>query len=274
MGMPGPKNACAREAQIFAEAAVAAGAMIMGVYSRGFTIREKKDHSPVCEADERSEALIVARLEEAFPGMPVVAEEAFASGRVPALSGDFILVDPLDGTREFAKRNGEFTVNIALIRDGAPVCGAVYAPVPGRLWVAAGRAFACTVEPGGKVGPVARMRPIQVRPLGARAPLALVSRSHLNPETEALLRRLGGAEMRQAGSAIKFCLIAEGQGDLYPRIGPTMEWDIAAGDAVLRAAGGMVTKLDGSPLVYGRRDAGFAAPDFVAVGDRNLLDRL
>jgi 3'(2'), 5'-bisphosphate nucleotidase len=261
-------------AMAFARAAVAAGEIVMEVYQRDFAMRAKADASPVCEADERSEALILGRLSQTCPDLPAVAEEAFSRGVAPDLGRAFLLIDPLDGTREFASRNGEFTINIALIRDSAPICGVVYAPAFGRLWVAAGRAFACDLAPGAVVPPLAGMREIRIRPLAGRTPVAAVSRSHLNEETRALMTRLGSGESRAAGSAVKFCLIAEGRADVYPRIGPTMEWDIAAGDAVLRAAGGMVVGLDGAPLRYGRREHGFASPDFVACGDQSLISRL
>lgn len=258
----------------FARVAVAAGEVVMDVYQRGFAMRAKADASPVCEADERSEALILERLAQACPGVPAIAEESFSRGVAPALGRDFLLIDPLDGTREFASRNGEFTVNIALIRDGAPLCGVVYAPAFGRLWIGAGRAYACDVAPGGVTPPLGGMREIRVRPLGEGAPVAAISRSHLNDATRALMARLGAGESRAAGSALKFCMIAEGRADFYPRIGPTMEWDIAAGDAVLRAAGGFVAELDGAPLRYGRAERGFRSPDFVAFGDRKLAARL
>lgn len=274
METPGIDSDIQDLALVFARAAVAAGEVVMDVYQRGFAMRAKADASPVCEADERSEFLIIERLQEAFPAVPVVAEESFSRGVVPELGDDFILVDPLDGTREFASGNGEFTVNIALIHDGAPVCGVVYAPAFGRLWVAAGVAYACEIAPGDVVPPLGAMRPISVRPLEGRAPVASVSRSHLNAQTQALMKRLGAEESRAAGSALKFCLLAEGLADVYPRIGPTMEWDIAAGDAVLRAAGGVVTGLNGAPLRYGRKERGFASPDFVAFGDPSLVTRL
>jgi 3'(2'),5'-bisphosphate nucleotidase len=261
-------------ALVFACAAVAAGALVMDVYQRDFAMRAKADASPVCEADERSETLILERLQDACPGVPVVAEESFSRGVVPQLHGDFILVDPLDGTREFASRNGEFTVNIAMIRDGAPVCGVVYAPAFGRLWIAAGAAYVCDLEPGADVPPLAVMHQLHVRTLAGRAPVAAISRSHLNDATRALMTQLGVADSHAAGSALKFCQVAEGRADVYPRIGPTMEWDIAAGDAVLRAAGGVVTGLDGSALRYGRSKSGFASPDFVAFGDQILIARL
>ncbi|MDB5643525.1 MAG: 3(2),5-bisphosphate nucleotidase [Hyphomicrobiales bacterium] len=274
METPGSDSDLQDLALVFARAAVAAGRLIMDVYHRDFAMRAKADASPVCEADEGSEYLIIERLQEACPAIPVVAEESFSRGVVPQVGGDFILVDPLDGTREFASRNGEFTVNVALIRDGAPVCGVVYAPAFGRLWVAAGAAHACDVAPGGEVPPLGGMRVIKVRPLDGRAPVAAISRSHLNDQTRALMERLGARDSRAAGSALKFCQVAEGRADVYPRIGPTMEWDIAAGDAVLRAAGGVVTGLDGAPLRYGHTDRGFASPDFVAFGDQSLIARL
>ncbi|MDB5651138.1 MAG: 3(2),5-bisphosphate nucleotidase [Hyphomicrobiales bacterium] len=262
-------------AEAFSRVAVEAGAIVMEVYGQDFAVRSKADRSPVCDADERSEALIVARLVAAFPELPVVAEESVARGLVPDLGPDLILVDPLDGTREFAKRNGEFTINIALVHEGSPTCAVVYAPARGRLWVAqSGGAFVCNVAPGATVPPVSDMTPIHVRPLAGRDPLAVVSRSHRNEETEELMQQLGIREMREAGSALKFCLIAEGEADVYPRIGRTMEWDIAAGDAVLRAAGGTVTTLDGAALVYGRRDRAFECPDFVAFGDPSGARRL
>jgi 3'(2'), 5'-bisphosphate nucleotidase len=274
METPGIDSDIQDLALVFARAAVAAGEVVMDVYHRDFAMRAKADASPVCEADERSESLIIERLQEACPWAPVVAEESFSRGVVPELGTDFILVDPLDGTREFADRNGEFTVNIALIRDGAPVCGVVYAPAFGRLWVGAGEAYACDIAPGEIAPPLGGMRQISVRPLEGRAPFASISRSHLNAETKALMTRLGVEDSRAAGSALKFCLLAEGRADVYPRIGPTMEWDIAAGDAVLRAAGGLVTGLDGAPLRYGHKERGFASPDFVAFGDPSLVTRL
>lgn len=275
METPASDSTQASLALAFAQAAVSAGALIMDVYRRDFRMRMKSDASPVCEADERSEDFILQELAKICPDIPVIAEESVSKGHVPALKREFLLVDPLDGTREFASRNGEFTVNIALIRDGAPVLGALYAPAFGRLWLSAGHAaYACDVLAGEHVPPLGGMRQIRVRVLDGRVPVAAVSRSHLNAETQALMSRLGASEMRQAGSAMKFCLIAEGRADVYPRIGPTMEWDIAAGDAVLRAAGGLVTLLDGTALHYGRADKAFASPDFVAFGDRALVARL
>jgi 3'(2'),5'-bisphosphate nucleotidase len=275
METSGSDSTQASLALAFAQAAVSAGALIMDVYRRDFRMRLKSDASPVCEADERSEDLILQELAKTCPDIPVIAEESVSQGRVPALKRDFLLVDPLDGTREFASRNGEFTVNIALIRDGVPVLGALYAPAFGRLWLSAGNAaYACDVAAGERVPPLGGMRKIRVRDLEGRAPVAAVSRSHLNEETRALMSRLGASEMRQAGSAMKFCLIAEGRADVYPRIGPTMEWDIAAGDAVLRAAGGVVTLLDGTPLQYGHAEKGFASPDFVAFGDMTPIAKL
>ena len=258
------------EAQLswaFAQAAVSAGALIMDVYRRDFKMRQKADESPVCEADERSEELILAKLAKACPGVPVVAEESCAKGVVPELTGDFLLVDPLDGTREFASRNGEFTVNIAFIRAGVPVLGALYAPAFGRLWVAAGTgAYTCDVAPGEHVPPIGGMRAISVRKLQG-APVAAVSRSHRNAETEALMQRLGAQEMREAGSAMKFCLIAEGRADVYPRMGPTSEWDTAAAQAIVEVAGGQVVSAEtGQPLRYNTRDS-LLNPYFIVYGD-------
>ena len=178
----------------------------------------------------------------------------------------FILVDPLDGTREFIARNGEFTVNVALVERGQPIAGAVYAPALERLWFAGERAFACAAPVGADLPPPR---------LGGRCALAprppaltaLASRSHGDPATEAFLAGLPIADRRSAGSSLKFCVIAEGEGDVYPRFGPTMEWDTAAGDAVLRAAGGVVLAVEGGPLVYGKIAAGLRNGGFVAWGD-------
>jgi len=193
-----------------------------------------------------------------------------AAGCQIEIARQFFLVDPLDGTREFLKGNGEFTVNVALVRDGAPVAGAVYAPAQDLLWVGGERAWTCSVPLGGAV-PTLR-RPLQTRPAPERL-TALASRSHRDAETEAFLLRLPIEELTSAGSSLKFCVLAEGKADVYPRFGPTMEWDTAAGDAVLRAAGGTVLGADGAPFTYGKIGSGLKNGAFVAWGDRAAARR-
>ena len=252
--------------------ALGAGKQILTVYERDFSVRLKRDASPVTEADEAAEAYIVSELSRIAPDIPIVAEEATAAGVVPATSEQFFLVDPLDGSKEFISRNGEFTVNIALIRAGVPVVGVVYAPALGRIWWG-------DLEGRAKQGRVADGEVIEARKIAVRlAPsegLDVVgSRSHCGAETHAWLQQYNVAGFVPAGSSLKFCLVASGEADLYPRMGRTMEWDTAAGDAVLRAAGGKVVTLLGDHLSYGKRnqadDIDFANPQFVAIGDPAL----
>lgn len=257
----------------FAQIAVRAGVVVMDVYETGPHVRTKPDSSPVCEADERAESLIQAELERFVPGVPILAEEAASRGEMPALDGRFILVDPVDGTKEFLNRNGEFTVNIALVDDGVPCAGAVYAPATGRLWFAGEDAFTCTIPPGGDIGTAVDIVQIRARAAPEAGLVVMASRSHADSETEAFLARLPVAERRSAGSSLKFCALAEGSADLYPRFGPTMEWDTAAGDAVLRAAGGLMLTSDGAPFRYGKAEAGFRNGSFVAWGTVALAHR-
>jgi 3'(2'),5'-bisphosphate nucleotidase len=249
-----------------AEIALATGPAIMEIYLPDCTSRAKTDGSPVTVADERAEAIILARLKLIAPDIPVVAEEACAAGAQKRIAEHFFLVDPLDGTREFLKHNGEFTVNIALIRNGAPIAGVVYAPALSRLWVGGDDAWTCNVEVGAAMPAVAERRRLTTRP-GPDKLVAIASRSHRDPETEAFLARVPTGDLKSAGSSLKFCLVAEGEADVYPRFGPTMEWDTAAGDAVLRAAGGVVLQPDGSPFAYGKADSGLRNGPFVAWGD-------
>lgn len=252
--------------------ALKAGAKIMDIYRDGFSVDTKADASPVTEADGAAEAIILAGLARLWPDIPVVAEEAVSTGDVPETDKVFYLVDPLDGTREFISRNGEFTVNIALIDEGVPVAGVVYAPARGELfWGAKGKgAFRAAV----KDGVIGSQEPLHVR-AAPSAVTAIGSRSHGSAETEEWLKQYVVNDFVAAGSSLKFCRVAEGSADLYPRHGRTMEWDTAAGDAILRAAGGLVTTLDGQPLTYGKRaredGADFANPYFVAYGDQRLI---
>lgn len=233
-----------------------AGNVVLEVYATDFAVCGKLDQSPVTEADQRAEAMIVSSLRALRPELPIVAEEAVAAGHLPAAAPRFWLVDPLDGTKEFISRNGEFTVNVALIDDGQPVLGVVHAPALDRLYGGA-------VGVGAFVEHAGQRRAIRVR----RPPLAgltvVASRSHGDAEVlDAFLAGRTVRETRSIGSSLKLCLVAEGVADLYPRLGRTMEWDIAAGHAVLAAAGGQVRTLDGAPLHYGK--PGFDNPHFVA----------
>jgi 3'(2'), 5'-bisphosphate nucleotidase len=255
-----------------ARAALAAGPAVMEEYARQAGARSKADGSPVTSADERAEEIIRAWLQRMAPATPIVAEEATAAGGATDVASRFFLVDPLDGTREFLARNGEFTINVALIDAREPVAGAVYAPASGRLWFAGEAAFCCEAPVGADLPERARWRRLQTRPAPPRL-VALASRSHGDPETEAFLARLPIAERKSAGSSLKFCVIAEGGADVYPRFAPTMEWDTAAGDAVLRAAGGIVLDAGGRPLAYGKMASGLRNGGFVAWGDVAMAAR-
>ncbi|MCI0600942.1 MAG: 3'(2'),5'-bisphosphate nucleotidase CysQ [Beijerinckiaceae bacterium] len=254
-------------AEIFAEIALEAGVAVMEVYAGASLARRKSDGSPVTDADEAAEAIILERLAAHLPDVPVLAEEAASRGAAMNAAQSFILVDPVDGTREFLSRNGEFTINIALIIDGVPRAGAVYAPALGKLWIAGAAASACDAAPGGPLPPSGKRRPMFARLAPEQGLTALVSRSHADPVTEAFLAKLPIFERLEAGSSLKFCLLAEGKADVYPRFGRTMEWDTAAGDAVLRAAGGIVTDAEGHPLRYGKSGAQFRNGPFIAWGD-------
>ncbi|MDP6390217.1 MAG: 3'(2'),5'-bisphosphate nucleotidase CysQ [Alphaproteobacteria bacterium] len=237
-----------------------AGAAIMEVYGHEFEVELKADDSPVTEADLASEAIIAAALATLTPNIPVVAEESFAEHGGPEVGGGpFWLVDPLDGTAEFVSRNGEFTVNIALIRDRRPVAGIVFAPTLDLTYTGAAGLGAFRQEGAGAAQGIAARTP------PADGLIVVASRRH--GDTEVLDRFLADhtvAEMSNAGSSLKFCRLAEGKADLYPRFGRTMEWDTAAGQAVLDAAGGRVETAEGDPLLYAK--PGFENPHFIAWG--------
>ncbi|MCI0467269.1 MAG: 3'(2'),5'-bisphosphate nucleotidase CysQ [Beijerinckiaceae bacterium] len=254
-------------AEIFAKIALEAGVAVMEVYAGASSARSKPDGSPVTDADEAAEAIILARLAAQLPELPVLAEESASRSAELTAGETFILVDPVDGTREFLSRNGEFTINIALIVDGVPRAGAVYAPALGKLWAGGAAASLCEASPGAPLPPLAARQRIHARPAPEQGLTALVSRSHADPETAAFLAGLHVVERLEAGSSLKFCLLAEGKADVYPRFGPTMEWDTAAGDAVLRAAGGIVTDAERHPLHYGKSGAQFRNGPFIAWGD-------
>ena len=244
-----------------------AGKVVMRHYAGTTTAREKSDHSPVTDADEEAERCILAGLRDIAPGIPVVAEEEVAAGRMPQVGDHFFLVDPLDGTKEFINRNGEFTVNIAEIRDGLAIAGIVYAPAKHRLFLGETPGGAWEIATTVDTAPdIARARTIHVRKAPSDGLVAVASRTHRDKKTEEYLAAYPVREFITAGSSLKFCLVAAGEADIYPRHGTTMEWDTAAGHAVLTAAGGSVTNLDGSPFLYGRVKDGFTNPHFVARG--------
>ena len=235
-----------------------AGALIMEIHARGVVSRDKLDGSPVTEADEAAERVLLAALADVAPGITVISEENAASHALspPAC---FFLVDPVDGTREFLRPdgNGAFTVNIGLVIEGAPVMGIVLAPAHDRL-------FCGLVGDGASEIAAGKARDIAVRPVPGSGPVAVASRSHRDEETDGWLTAHAIAETISTGSSMKFCLVAAGEADVYPRFGPTMEWDTAAGDAVLRAAGGRMITPDGAPYLYGKPD--YRSTAFIACG--------
>ena len=229
-----------------AEAAREAGEAILTIVRRGFEIEAKQDSSPVTEADRVAELIILAALARAAPGVPVIAEEQVAAGHIPAHEDTYFLVDPLDGTKEFVRGGDDYTVNIGLIQNGGPRLGVVFAPATGRL-------YAGSVGSGAWVEGSNGREEIRTRPKCGRL-TAVGSKSHLNQATvDYLQRAVGECDYVAIGSSLKFCLVAEGQADIYPRASPTSEWDTAAGHAILLAAGGLVDGPDGGTLRYGKR---------------------
>jgi 3'(2'), 5'-bisphosphate nucleotidase len=241
---------------------IAAGKRIMEIYDADdFEVKIKSDASPVTEADEAADALISEGLRAAFPEIALVTEEQAESH---ALRADrFLIVDPLDGTKEFINRRGDFTVNIALIEAGIPTRGVVYAPARGRMFFT--QADGSAVEETGDFDPnkVGRVEPIKVSEPDNNALMVVASKSHRDQATDDYIAKYAVKDMKSAGSSLKFCLVATGEADLYPRVGPTMEWDTAAGHAVLSGAGGHVVRFDDhSPLAYGKQ--GYLNPFFIA----------
>jgi 3'(2'), 5'-bisphosphate nucleotidase len=254
-------------ARLFAALVIEAGAIAMESFSaETIRTRLKNDRSPVSDADERIEAFLTQRLAQLAPGCPVVGEETAARGEAPLCSDGFLLVDPLDGTKEFVAHGKDFTINVALVVGKIPRAGAIFAPALGEAWFGGERAYAVRADPGGALPPPERWRELHVRPRPREGLVALISRSHQDDETRAFLRKAAINEIREVGSSIKFCRLAEGEADVYPRFGPTMEWDIAAGDAILRAAGGMTLDPSNEPLVYGKAEAGYRNGPFIAWG--------
>ena len=240
------------------EVARRAGSTILSIYATDFDVRRKADRSPVTDADLQAESLIVAALAQLTPQVPVVSEEAASESGPPEVDHDFWLVDPLDGTREFVRRSGEFTVNIALVQGGRAVLGLIYAPALQRL-------YAGSVESGSFLEVDGRRRPIACRRVPSEGLSVVTSRSHEGAGSwEVLLRGRTVAAHVTAGSSLKFGMVAAGDADAYPRTGRTWEWDTAAGHAIVTAAGGRVTDAAGAELRYGKPD--FLNPAFVAHG--------
>ena len=243
--------------------AIEAGDRIMQIYDADdFEVKVKSDASPVTEADEAADALISAGLREAFPDIPLVTEEQAESHGIDAPS--FLIVDPLDGTKEFITRRGDFTVNIALVEEGVPTRGVVYAPAKGRMFYT--NSVGHSVEEKGSFDAATEgeTQPIRVSEPDNGALMVVASKSHRDQATDDYIAQYAVRDMTSAGSSLKFCLVATGEADLYPRLGRTMEWDTAAGHAVLAGAGGRVVRFDDhTPLAYGK--PGFANPFFIAL---------
>lgn len=248
------------------QAAIAAADVICEVYDRPIEFEIKSDGSPVTEADAAAENVILERLN--VSNLPTLGEESVAAGIIPELGNRYFVVDPLDGTKEFIKRNGEFTVNIALLEEGRPVMGVVLAPATGKLFVGdQNGAWAADV----KDGSIRNKHSISVAYLPR--PRIVASRSHGHAALQQLCQTLDIDSDVSVGSSLKFCLLAQGDAQLYPRFTPTCEWDTAAGQAVLEAAGGAVVTLDGLPMQYGRRDRAFLNPYFVAAASMELAQK-
>lgn len=238
-----------------------AGRAVLSVYASAFTVQTKGDASPLTEADLRSQEILLRGLKKLAPEVPILSEEADSAPRATRAGWDWLwVVDPLDGTREFVQRNGEFTVNVALVHGHRPVLGVVHAPVLERDYYACEGygAFCSTADSAG--------RPLSVTIPAARPVRVLGSRSHRGASLDRFLERLGPHDMVAVGSSLKFCLLAEGRADVYPRLGPTSEWDTAAGQCVLEQAGGEVVDLAGRPLEYNAR-SGLTNPHFIAFAD-------
>jgi 3'(2'), 5'-bisphosphate nucleotidase len=250
-------------ARLFGLIAVRAGEVIMKVREQTCRPDYKADGSPVTAADLAADEIIRECLTRNLPQIAVVTEES-CEGAAHVNADRFVLVDPLDGTKEFIQGRSEFTVNIALIEHGTPVAGAVYAPALHQLYIGGTNAYKLDTRTTGSELSFSKMHPISVRQVPPDRWRAVVSRSHLDPATKQWVERHGISDLAPSGSSLKFCVIAEGEADVYPRLAPTMEWDIAAGHAVLLAAGGAVTDLDGSPMRYGKPE--YRNGDFVAWG--------
>jgi 3'(2'), 5'-bisphosphate nucleotidase len=245
-----------------------AAAEILRIAGGGLTVREKSDTTPVTHADEAAESILLEGIAKLLPDLEIVSEEKVARGIPCKPEGTFILVDPLDGTREILAGRDEYTINVAIIHRGRPIVGLLAAPARSLIWRGAPGYFAerLTLRPGDGAERAQKREPIRIRTFSGR-PVALVSRSHLDSQTERFLSRWPAVEKKACGSALKFGLLAQGDADIYPRLAPTSEWDIAAGDAILTAAGGMVMTPSGEPLMYGPNNGDYRVPAFIAWGD-------
>lgn len=254
---------------------LAAGRVEMRHFAAGVEVSTKADTTPVTVADHEAEEILVEALNRVAPGIPVIAEEAVAAGRVPAVENAFFLVDPLDGTRAFIKGSPEFTINIGLVVERQPIFGIIYAPARNQFFATTGprEAIEATISPEERNATLAgvALARLTTREPDRNALVAFASRSHATQDTDQFFQRLPIAEKRKASSSLKFCLIARGEADLYARLGQTSEWDTAAGQAILAAAGGCVTTLDGQPLLYGKSEDGYANPHFIAWGREPML---
>ncbi|MEM9749841.1 MAG: 3'(2'),5'-bisphosphate nucleotidase CysQ [Pseudomonadota bacterium] len=267
--MPSDDTIVSRELlEAVAALAHKAAAEAMALYGKDIQVEKKADSSPVTEADRAVEAVILEGLAALPETVPVVAEEAVSAHGLPEVGERFFLVDPLDGTKEFVNRTGEFTVNIGLIENGQPVLGAVYAPAVSRHYFGAKGLGAFAHELSAEDAfDASDARSISVRTPGAEGVDVVASRSHRSPETDAFLKTLTVRDFKAAGSSLKFCMLAAGEADVYPRLGRTMEWDTAAGQAVLEAAGGVVFEFGSErPLRYGKAERGLDNPHFIAWG--------
>lgn len=249
---------------------LSAGSLQMRYFGSDIAVASKSDDSPVTAADQESEAVLLAALAAVAPDIPVVAEERAAAGFVPRVDSTFFAVDPLDGTKEFIAGRREFTINIGLVVAGVPVFGIIYAPALAALYMTTGEGVSayCHMPTNALISSFSECRFERLR---TRAPVAgelcaLTSRSHTSERTASMQQRLGVTQAQPTGSSLKFALIAQGRGDIYVRLGPTSEWDTAAGQAILAAAGGTVLTLDGTPLTYGKHESGFINPGFIAWG--------
>lgn len=245
-----------------------AGVAVMEVFNSDFETREKADSSPVSDADERAEEIILEHLAKLLPDVPVIAEEQAAANGIASKSPGpaMLLVDPVDGTREFVNRKRDFTVNIGLIYEGQPVAGCVYAPAHNEMYLAGAQAWRCSSLTPGQLIQAGSASDISTRPYPEEGLTAVVSSSHLTEASTKFLAKLNIADRKAYGSSLKFCRIASGEADVYPRWGPTMEWDTAAAHAVLNAAGGQVLTPEGTPLTYSKYADGFRNGAFIAWG--------
>lgn len=249
--------------RVLRQTAIEAGVKIMDIREKKIDVSYKEDHSPVTLADQAAEKIILRDLQIIAPEIPVVAEESASEGNIPEVTDQFWLVDPLDGTKEFIAGGTDFTVNIALIENGKPTFGIIYTPATRKLYTAKNSNEA-TIQYIDESLNQGREHPIRVRNGNRDNLTALASKSHLDDDTKAFLKRMNIKDRTSAGSSLKFCVVAEGNADIYPRFGPTMEWDIAAGHAILNAAGGSVTNPDGSEFQYNKPD--FRNGAFIAKG--------